>query len=99
MHQYDKPIVAVKPKKLQSKKDELVNSQRKEQHVLEGPIPRDENELGKEKEIERRDTATTTKMCEHQYDKPIVATKPKKLQSKKEERADSERREQYSIMS
>ena len=100
-HQYDKPTIAVKPKKLQSKKDERVDSERKEQHpyhVLEGSdknknLNTQEGELGKE--IERRDTATKKNKCEHQYDKPIVAIKPKKLQSKKDERVDSERKEQH----
>ena len=103
-HQYDKPVIAVKPKKLQGKKDKRVDSERKKQHthhVLEGPVPRDENkttntregELGKE--IERRDTVTKKKECVHQYDKPTIATKPKKCQCKKDERGDSEREEQH----
>ena len=45
-HQYDKPVIAAKLKKLQSKKGKEVDSGGKEEHtyhVLEGQVPRDDN--------------------------------------------------------
>ena len=44
-YEYDKPVVAAKPKKLQGKKDKGVDSEGKEEHkyhVLEGLVPRSE---------------------------------------------------------
>ena len=45
-HEYDKPVVAAKPKKLQGKKEKGVDSGGKEEHkyhVLEGPVPKSKN--------------------------------------------------------
>ena len=57
-HQYDKPVIAAKPKKLQSKKDQGVNSGGKEEHtyhVSEGPVPRNDNNSKKLDKTERKE--------------------------------------------